>query len=202
MLFRSLRATYANLIALRKQPGYSTATFTYQLGSQSKVMHLTDPNLKVTVVGNFGLFSDQIDPDFQQTGKWYNYLSGDSITVNNTHALLDLNVGDYAVYTSRRIRRVALAAKPGLELVNAFQLSASPNPASRVASLQYVLSATGPVQVSVSNLLGQRVLTLPVARETAGPHTRELPLSHLAPGVYLVQLQAESHQQTVRLVVN
>ena len=54
----------------------------------------------MTVVGNFGIFSDQIDPEFQQTGKWYNYLTGDSITVANTHGLLNLNAGEYAVYTT------------------------------------------------------------------------------------------------------
>jgi hypothetical protein len=42
---------------------------------------------------------------------------------------------------------------------------------------------------------------LPVQRQAAGPHVRELPLTGLAPGIYLVRMQAADHQQTIRLVV-
>jgi glycosidase len=196
---RRLRDTYANLIALRKQPGFSTATFTGALGGQSKVLHLTDPNLKITAVGNFGIFGDQVDPDFQQTGKWYNYLTGDSITVTNTHTLLDLNPGDFAVYTTRRIRRLTLATRA--EQLNVFHLAAAPNPASGTTTLQYELPAAGAAQITVRNVLGQAVLTLPTLRESAGNHTRELPLGKLAAGVYIVQLRSNTQQQTMRLVV-
>ena len=196
-----VRDTYANLIALRKLPGYSTAAFTYQLGGQSKSMHLTSPALNVTVVGNFGIFSDQIDPEFQQAGKWYNYLTGDSINVVGTRDLLTLNPGQFAVYTKSRIRRLTLAARPGQESANALRLTAAPNPATGSTTLQYELPASGPVQLTVRNVLGQAVITQPVVREAAGARTRELPLGKLAPGIYLVQLRAESRQQTLRLVV-
>ena len=198
---RRLRDTYANLIALRKRPGFSTATFTSQLGGQSKVMHVTSTDLKITVVGNFGLFSDQVDPDFQQTGKWYNYLTGDSITVTNIHNLLNLNVGQFAVYTSSRVQRVALASRAAQQAARALHLGVAPNPASGTTMVRYDLPAVSAVQLTVRNVLGQAVLTLPAAREAAGPHTRELPLGKLAAGVYIVQLRADAAQSTLRLVV-
>ncbi|WP_426058930.1 alpha-amylase family glycosyl hydrolase [Hymenobacter sp. B1770] len=197
---RRVRDTYTNLIALRKQPGYSNAAFTSQLGGQSKSMHLTSPTLNVTVVGNFGVFGDQINPQFQQTGKWYNYLTGDSITVANTNDLLTLNPGDYAVYTSTRIRRVALATR-GSQQQNTFRLTAAPNPASGSTTVRYELPVAGPVQLSVRNVLGQTVLTLPAVKQAAGARSQELPLGKLAPGVYMVQLRADSRQQMLRLVV-
>ncbi|WP_201984778.1 DUF4961 domain-containing protein [Hymenobacter rubidus] len=197
---RHLRDTYANLIALRKRPGFSTGTFSGALSGQSKVMHVTDPALKITVVGNFGLFSDQVDPSFQQTGKWYNYLTGDSITVTNTHDLLNLNVGQFAVYTSARIRRITLASSTA-QAAATFHLSVAPNPASGSTTVLYELPATGTVQLTVRNVLGQNVLTLPTVRESSGTHTRELPLGKLAPGVYIVQLRSDAQQQTQRLVV-
>jgi glycosidase len=199
---RHLRDTYANLVALRKLPGYSNAAFTYQLTGQSKSIHLTSPTLKVTVVGNFGIFGDQINPEFQQTGKWYNYLTGDSITVASTSALLTLNPGDFAVYTSTRVQRITLANHTGVPTVNALHLSAAPNPASRSTAVLYELPSAGIVQLTVRNVLGQAVLTQPAAREAAGAHTRELPLGKLAAGVYLVQLRADDQQQTLRLVID
>ncbi|SFP97616.1 alpha-amylase family glycosyl hydrolase [Hymenobacter arizonensis] len=197
---RRVRDTYTNLIALRKLPGYNNAAFTYQLGGQSKSMHLTSPTLNVTIVGNFGVFGDQINPQFQQAGKWYNYLTGDSITVANPNALLTLNAGDYAVYTNTRIRRVALATR-GSQQQNTFRLSAAPNPASNSTTVRYELPVAGTVQLSVRNVLGQTVLTLPAVKQAAGSRSQELPLGKLAPGVYLVHLRADSRQQVLRLVV-
>ncbi|GAA4355391.1 hypothetical protein GCM10023185_18180 [Hymenobacter saemangeumensis] len=200
---RQLYNVYANLIALRNrnEPAFANGTFTYQLASQSKVMHLTHPTLNVTVVGNFGIFGDQINPNFPQTGRWYNYLTGDSITVTNTQALLNLNPGEYAVYTNRRVARALSARADKAELANAFQLSAAPNPAGSSTTLFYELPVAATVQVSVRNLLGQNVLTLPAKRQSGGGHSLELPLSGLAPGMYLVSLEAAGRQQTQRLVI-
>jgi glycosidase len=198
---RKLHDIYANLIALRKQPAFTSGTFTYQLGSQSKVMHITDASLNVTVVGNFGIFGDQINPNFQATGRWYNYLTGDSITVANTQAALTLAPGEYAVYTDRRVTRTVLGTRAGQEVTNIFRLSAAPNPASTTATLYYELPQAAGVQVSVCNMLGQNVLTLPATRETPGQHSTVLPLNGLAAGMYMVRLQSGSRQQITRLVI-
>lgn len=198
---RKLYATYANLIALHKLPAFTSGTFTYQLGSQSKVVHLSDASLNMTAVGNFGVQADQINPNFQHTGKWYNYLTGDSITVANVSAFLNLSPGEYAVYTDRRVARTVLGTRAA-QATNAFRLVAAPNPASTSATLYYELPQAASVQVSVSNVLGQSILSLPTSREGLGQHTLELPLDKLAAGVYMVRLQSGSLQQTTRLVVS
>ncbi len=198
---RHLHDTYANLAALRRHPGYATATYSGQLAPGNKVMHLTGPGLNVTIVGNFGLFDNQLDPAFQQAGKWYNYLTGDSITVANPNDLLTLGPGEFAVYTTTRIARVALATRPAVD-IDPLHLALVPNPANRHTQLRYELPTPGSVQLSVRNVLGQAVRTVEAGREPAGPHTRELGLDGLAPGVYIVQLRTDGRQQTIRLLVD
>ena len=105
------------------------------------------------------------------------------------------------MYTNRRIRGTVLATRGSQVQANVFNLTAAPNPARGTTTVNYELPIGGPVQLTVRNVLGQNVLSLPAARETAGSHTRELPLGQLAPGIYIVQLQAQSRQQILRLVV-
>ena len=196
-----LHDTYANLTALRHNPALNGTTFTFSLGSQVKSMHFTGPNLNVTIVGNYSIFDNQIDPEFQQAGKWYNYLTGDSISVVDPHDLRTLAPGQFAVYTSQRIRRVALAATAAREF-NTLHLSAVPNPATGYTSLQYELPVGGLVQLTVRNMLGQLVLNPAATREISGPHAHELSVDKLTPGVYIVQLRAADRQQITRLVVD
>lgn len=202
---RKLYDVYRSLIALKKkEPVFETpTTYAQQLAGAAKSIHLSHPTLSVTIVGNFDVTATTIDPAFQSTGKWYNYLSGDSISVTNVNGPIGLQPGEYAVYTNRRVRRATLlATRPGLETANALHLSAAPNPATTTTTVQYELPASGSVQLVVRNVLGQNMLTMSATREAAGAHSRELPLSKLAPGVYIVQLQANDRQQTLRLVVN
>ena len=198
---RKLYDVYRSLIALKKiEPVFENpTTYTQQLVGAAKSIHLANANTSVTVIGNFDVNITTIDPAFQATGKWYNYLSGDSITVSNVNAQISLQPGEYAVYTNRRIRRTVLATRA--EQANVLRLSAAPNPAQGSTTLYYELPTGGPVQLTVRNVLGQSVLTLPATREAAGPHTRELPLGQLAAGVYIVQFRADTNQQILRLVV-
>ena len=200
---RQLYNTYRALIALKKvEPVFENpTTYTQQLAGPAKSIHLANANTSVTIIGNFDVTATTIDPAFQSTGKWYNYLSGDSITVTNVNAPISLAPGQYAVYTSRRIKKATLLPTRAEQAASILRLTAAPNPAAGSTTLRYELPAATTVALTVRNVLGQEVLTLPATREAGGAHTRELPLGTLAAGVYIVQLRADGLQQTQRLVV-
>lgn len=71
----------------------------------------------------------------------------------NPHALLTLNVGEFAVYTSTRVRRLTLATRASQEQ-NALRLTAAPNPARGTTTLHYEMPLAASTQLSVRNVLG------------------------------------------------
>lgn len=196
---RQLYQTYANLIALKKHPAFATGTFTGRFARLGQSIHINHPSLNVTVIGNFSVFPGVIDPAFQNPGRWYNYLTGDSITVTGVNDLISLPPGGYAVYTSSRVR-LALGARPS-EASARLGLSAVPNPAAGRTSLHYTLPAAATVAFTVQNVLGQTVYVAPARRQSAGPQAQELSVAGLPAGLYLVCLQAGELRQTTRLVV-
>ncbi|WBO85573.1 DUF4961 domain-containing protein [Hymenobacter yonginensis] len=203
---RRLYNVYAALNALRvNEPAFESRTFTISGRVNLKTIRITDPSMNVVVLGNFGVQADSITPSFPNTGKWYNYLRGDSITVTNVDKRLPLGPGEYGVYTSRRVKlpaAVVLSNKPSRLTTADLRLTAAPNPVATTATVQYTLTSAAPVTVTVTNLLGasaQKPVVL--ARQSSGPHELQLPVSGLANGVYLVRLQAGEQQQTIRLLV-
>jgi hypothetical protein len=199
---RKLYNVFRELIALHKvEPAFETGTFTQRVSGATKSLHLTDPNLNVTVVGNFDVVAQPINPEFQRTGKWYNYLTGDSITVANATANITLQPGQYAVYTSRLIKKSTVLATKA-RATDALRLTAAPNPSSSSALLRYELTAPAAVTVTVQNLLGSTVRTIKTdTRQAAGLHELNLPVQDLANGLYLVRLSTGQLTQTTRLVV-
>lgn len=200
---RQLYEVTRALIALKKrEPVFANPTsYTQSLAGAAKSIHLSDANTSVTVIGNFDVTTTTINPAFQRTGKWYNYLSGDSINVTNANALITLQPGAYAVYTSRRIRKATLLPTKA-RTTDALRLTAAPNPSSSSASIRYELAAPAAVTVSVLNVLGATVRTIAGSTlQAAGAHEVSLPVQDLANGLYVVRLSTGQLIQTTRLVV-
>ena len=204
---RHLYNVWSALIALRTtQPAFAApTTFTQNLSGAAKSLHVSDADLSVTIVGNFGVTETTINPQFQQAGTWYNYLTGSTLAVTDPNALLTLQPGQYAVYTSEKIINTPTAVLPtkAPQPAGSLALSAAPNPAGTSATLHYTLSAAAPtVSLTVQNLLGATVRTVAVpARQAAGAHELALPVQNLANGVYILRLSAGQQQQTTKLVV-
>ena len=200
---RHLFDTYRALIALKKQPAFAAPTsYGQSLGGPIKTINLTGADLSVVSYGNFDVVPQTGLVTFPSVGTWYNYLDGTQLSVTTPGTLLTLQPGQYAVYTSRRLTVPAgttLATRAATPA--AFQLSLLPNPAAGTTTVTYALPAAGTATIAVQNLLGQTIRQLPAARQAAGPQTQALPLQGLAPGVYLVRLQAEGQTQTTRLLV-
>lgn len=203
---RQLYNVYAALNALKvNEPAFESRDVTIVGTRGPKSIRITDPSMNVVVIGNFGVQPDSVLPGFQSTGKWYNYLRGDSIQVTNVGARVAVQPGEYAVYTSRRVKlpaAVVLSTNPRRITTADLRLSAAPNPVSTLATVHYTLTSAAPVTVTVTNLLGAKAQApVTIGRQGSGPHELQLPVSGLANGVYMVRLQAGEQQQTIRLLV-
>ncbi|WP_345111988.1 alpha-amylase family glycosyl hydrolase [Hymenobacter algoricola] len=197
---RRLHDVYAKLIALKvNEPALESRNFSIRTRGTTKAININDPSMDLTIVGNFSVNPDNIFPNFQRAGKWYNYLTGDSITVTDPAAALNLQPGEYAVYTSRKVKTVT-AMRP--RAASTLNLQVAPNPTANSALVRYELTTASPVTFTVLNLLGATVRTVPVSgRQTAGSHELRLPTADFANGVYLLRLTTGEQQQTLRLVV-
>ncbi len=98
--------TYAKLIQLKLTYDiFKTSDFNLDVANSNglKKIHLTDtnaPDIKhITIIGNFGVTTQNINPNFQKTGNWYDLLNNNnSIFVSNTNSLISLAPGEFKIY--------------------------------------------------------------------------------------------------------
>jgi 1,4-alpha-glucan branching enzyme len=200
---RHLYNTYAALAQLKQQPVFANySSYTQNLTGAVKTINLANTDLAVVTYGNFDVVASPATITFPSTGTWYNYLTGTTLNVTSTSTALTLQPGEYAVYTSRRLANTALPLATRPQQTAAFGLSVAPNPAAGTTTIRYDLPTAATASLAVQNLLGQTIRQLAPARQAAGAQAQVLPLQGLAPGVYLVRLQAGDLTQTTRLLVN
>jgi hypothetical protein len=90
------------------------------------------------------------------------------------------------------------------ELVSpaSFELSQNyPNPFNPTTAIGYQLSAVSQVELSVYNLLGQKVVTLVSERQQAGSHQVEWDASAFASGVYYYRLEAGEFVEVKKMIL-
>jgi 1,4-alpha-glucan branching enzyme len=172
-----------------------------------KAFHVKDADLSATVLGNFDVIAGDIVPNFQSTGKWYNYMTGDSITITSTSAPLRLLPGEYRVYTSKKlaappagyIRFTPTATKEFAEEANDFKVY--PNPSlSGKAYIGYNLRHGGTVEWTIFNTVGQQVTMSSKRNLLAGSYQDDMTTT-LPQGIYFVKLSVNGAIGTRKIVV-
>jgi hypothetical protein len=89
-----------------------------------------------------------------------------------------------------------------IEVPQGFTLKQNyPNPFNPSTTISYQLPVTNYVNLSIYNLLGQRVTTLVNEKLNAGSHTASWNAAGFASGVYLYRLQAGTYSETKKLIL-
>ena len=174
----------------------------------SKAFHIQDANLSVTVLGNFNVIAAPVTPVFQSTGKWYNYITGDSITVTDVNATINFLPGEYRIYTSKKLpvppagyfRYFTSSTPEFAALVNEFIIYPNPSVSGKTF-VGYNLSQGGEVAWEVFNLMGQKMAQSLKKNLLAGSYQDELNAA-LPTGTYMIRLNVNGASATKKLFVD
>ncbi|MBN1599628.1 MAG: SusF/SusE family outer membrane protein [Bacteroidales bacterium] len=101
---------------------FEEGTFSWTPSGKERKINIAHEDMNVTIVGNFGVTPGSIDPDFQHTGIWYDYFSGDAVSVTNTDAEINLYPGEFHIYLDQAVDF------PEPDLINVFSPVVSVEP--------------------------------------------------------------------------
>jgi hypothetical protein len=180
---RKLMAIWSALIKLRiSEDVFKTSDYDLFVNQAMKRIRLNSPELSVVIVGNWNVVEGNIDPNFHQTGTWYDYFSGESIEVTDVNAAISLAAGEYKIYTSKKLDQPAYLDVEEKDMQGNHELKLYPNPVSSKLTIE----TNKPLKnIDVFNLMGQNVLSL----EQESGHSTSINVSGLKGGVYFIRVQ-------------
>jgi 1,4-alpha-glucan branching enzyme len=195
---QNLYRIFATLIKLRNNyPVFQTSAI-MNVSDSLKSIQFSDSSMKVNIIGNFGTYQSNMNPNFQQAGKWYDYFSGDSINVSDQNALLSLNPGEYHIYTTTRLPAPDLQIHADVKnenssLVTNYKLEQNyPNPFNPSTVIKYQIPEAGIVSIKIFDILGREIETLVNKFQRNGNYEVQFNASNLASGVYFYQLKTNT----------
>jgi glycosidase len=180
----------SDLLYLRNTTDLLHGTITAsQLNGEVKYVHLDSDEGQVAVVGNFGVTSASTTNLVPAAGSWYDYFSGENLTVDNPSAAVTLAPGEYRVYLSKEVQRMGgrLTSTNDIAVARlAFRIF--PNPASDRLETTFTLDAPARVTVDLMDALGRPVRELYRGSLSAGPQSFRSDVSLLPAGTYFVRI--------------
>jgi glycosidase len=182
-----------------------TTDFQLNTGSgKGRTIRLNSPTLKMHVVANIATTTENITPNFQNTGTWYEYFTGQVLDVTTTNAPLSLQPGEYRIYFNELVPLPA-----GLIFSDAQEptsgalrhLEIYPNPTAGWLNIDFELKETQGLVLEVSTLTGTQVETQQFENVGVGYQQINLDVTAWPAGVYFVSLRGANGNGLVKKVV-
>ncbi|MEO9966907.1 MAG: alpha-amylase family glycosyl hydrolase [Reichenbachiella sp.] len=197
---RGLYLTYKELIKLRNEYDvFTKGDFSWNPEGVHKTIHLSNSDTSVVVIGNFDVQEGDIDPDFQHTGTWFDFITGEEIEVTDVNADLALAPGEYHIFTDQKLHTPVEGIVTGFGSdLQANTLLFSPNPASdhiRINLNEAFRKSETPW--SIVNVLGQEVLYGTMLQSDVS-----LDISKLPVGVYTFRTQGQNRLISRKFIKN
>jgi hypothetical protein len=199
---------YKLLNNLRKsQPVFGTYDFSYNLTASFKQLKLNDPSMKVNILGNFGLATASVNPSFQQTGKWYEYFSADSVNVANVNDQISLNPGEYRLYTTTKLAspKLILGIEDQKELKKDHIASVWPNPSSGEFTFQIQSLYPTPLFISIFDTGGRLVRQIRTnitgdSKQIVNWDGKTANGANAPMGIYFVNIRTSIHSEVLKII--
>ncbi len=196
--------TISDLLYLRNNFDYFHGEVTAsQLAGEVKYAHLSSSDGVATVFGNFGVIPNTLTRAVPSAGTWYDYFSGEAVTVTNPDAAIELAPGEYHVYLSRPVERGGGRLTTGTNDAAVARLSFTvhPNPATNRLNTSFTLEKASRVTVTLLDLVGRSVQQLFDGELPAGPQTLEASVSGLPAGPYFLRVTDGGHSAVRQVIV-
>lgn len=184
---------YSAMLRLRQQfDVFTSGTETLSVNGEVKKIQLSLNNHNITLIGNFGVNISTILPNFQHTGTWYEFFTGNELSVSDLNSNVLLNAGEFRLYSDIKLPAFKELATSISENNNNSAISIYPNPATdhiQIISKDFIKT------VELFSMEGK-------IAKSINTHTNLLNISidNLNPGMYFIRIQTMGQIFTEKVI--
>lgn len=191
------------MIKLKKEHNaFRTTDFTLDVSGYMKKIILNHPDMSVVVLGNFNVTEGSIVPGFPETGKWYEYFTGDSITVAAGTDPITLQAGEYRLYTNSRLTKpdTGIGIEEKETSTNVILGSAYPNPSESLFTIPVNIHQQMNTTLYIYDVNGRLISELFSGNLMPGLHEFNWNSSGCKPGTYFLKLVSDKKTEAEILI--
>ncbi len=188
--------TYAaiNSLVNSNKPVFKKGNASWKSSGATRTINIQHTAMDVTIVGNFSISTASVQPGFSKSGTWFDYFSGEAITITDPTATFPLTPGEFHIYTTVKqpTPKAGLVTEIKNEPSDSFTIY--PNPTSEKVYVSLGDKFYGYVQVSFNDMLGREIDKKSILYKGQAV---ELDVTKFDKGFYLVKIQKGREQNVI-----
>ncbi len=203
---KRLYQAYSALIKLRTQhEAFSSSDYSLKVRNALKSIHINHAEMDVTIIGNFDIVDGDIDPEFQQTGTWYDYMTGNEINVTDKNQNINLKPGEYRIYTTQKLEKPSLIELPTNlrevrnDMENHFLVY--PNPSSGFFSFNISSDDFNNYQFSLYDIQGKFISNIKLDKTNSSENIYTWNAPFLNKGIYMLSIKSKSERIVKKITI-
>ena len=149
--------------------------------------------MNVTVIGNFDVTTQSIEPAFQSTGTWYEFFSGTTIEVSDVNAAIELQAGEYRLYTTVEIESPGILYGIDAPKFSTNSIAIYPNPVKDKLIIEGIDSKS---ECDVYTIDGKLVKKI----QLNGLYN-EVNVENLKSGIYFIRIKTDRELITRKIII-
>lgn len=195
---------YAELIKLKTtQAAFTSKDFNESTGSVVKQVALNHSSMNVRIIANLSINNETANVNFETTGKWYDYFTGQEINVNEAAPRVNLAAGEFHIFTNVKLPTPEANLVPwkGDFTITANEISSNnskfqiyPNPTTDKITLKLNGEKT---KISIEDIWGKTLFQT---------ETKEIEpsidLSGYSSGMYFIRTIQKGKARTTKIIKN
>lgn len=195
---------YAELIKLKTtQAAFSSKDFNESTGGVVKQVALNHSSMNVRIIANLSINNETVNVNFESTGKWYDYFTGQEINVNEATPRVNLAAGEFHIFTNVKLPTPEANLVPwkGDFTITANEISSNnskfqiyPNPTTDKITLKLNGEKT---KISIEDIWGKTLFQT---------ETKEIEpsidLSGYSTGMYFIRTIQKGKARTTKIIKN
>jgi len=137
---------------------FRTRDFHIDAAGEVKRIYLNHASRNVLIIGNFGVTTHTAPGNFQHSGTWHEFFTGQTLNVTHNEMALTLQPGEYRMYSTVAFPAHGLPlSAPDQIIENKTEIRVFPNPSASGFWFEVPLNKGGQITLEVFNLQGQMV---------------------------------------------
>lgn len=176
---------YSAMLRLRSQfDVFTSGKETLSVNGSVKSIQLSLNDHNISLAGNFGLVLQAVSINFQHTGKWYEFFTGNELDVTDVNTQVLMSAGEYRLYSDKKLPAFKDLATAVQDKINTSELRVFPNPVDELLNIQ---SKEKIRSVEVFSIDGKLML-----KDNRELNELSLNLGNLMSGCYLIRIRTTS----------
>ncbi|CAH0995431.1 1,4-alpha-glucan branching enzyme GlgB [Emticicia aquatica] len=195
---------YSELIKLKTtQAAFNTKDFKESSSGLIKQVAMNHSSMNVRIIANFGLNAEIGNINFESTGKWFDYFTGQEIIVSENNPVISLAAGEFHIYTNVKLPApeenlvpwkgfATITANEILTDNKSFQIY--PNPTSDKITVKLNGEKTN---IAIEDLWRQTMFSTQTKEQEL-----TIDLTHFQTGMYFIQIIQKGITRTTKIIKN